>query len=107
MLTYEDFDYYQLQAESTAVFTDPYYPFASLMIEAAEFCDLVTKPMLRGDDKEIDKQELISEAGDVLWNLAVALKRQGIHLSEVAKYNHDKLQSRQARGVLKGDGGDR
>lgn len=104
MLTYEDFDYYQLKAESTAVFTDEYYPYASLMIEAAEFCDLVTKPMLRGDDKDIVDEQLISEAGDVLWNLAVALKRRGIKFSDVALYNHAKLSKRQAEGTIKGDG---
>ena len=101
------FDEYQLLAESTAIFVDPYYPYASLMIESAEFADIVCKPMLRGDDTAISREKLVSEAGDILWNLAVALKRQNIHLSEVAEYNVNKLKSRKERGVLTGNGGDR
>lgn len=101
-------DDYQLLAEQFAVFNNEYYPAASLMIESAELADLLTKPMLRGDTpKEGLKEALVSEAGDVLWNLAVLLKRQGIKMSEVGKYNLDKLTDRQSRGVIKGSGGDR
>ena len=101
------FNEYQKEALKTAVYTHDYYPFASLMIEAAEFCDLVTKQQLRGDDKGLWPDELKAEAGDVLWNLAVALDQYGIQLQDVADYNIEKLRSRQERGVLKGDGGDR
>jgi NTP pyrophosphatase (non-canonical NTP hydrolase) len=101
------FDEYQLQAESTAIFNHAFYPAASLMIEAAELADLFCKPQLRGDDKVIDRGEVVAEAGDVLWNLAVLLKRNNIKLSEVAEYNIKKLKDRQARNVLMGDGGER
>lgn len=102
------FDEYQLKAETTAVFTNEFYPAASLMVESAELADLFVKPMLRGDEPKPDHREkVISEAGDVLWNLAVLLKRQGIHLSEVAEHNIAKLEDRANRGVLKGSGGNR
>lgn len=101
------FNEYQRQAESTAVFTHSFYPKASLMIEAAELADLFTKPDLRGDTTFIDRKEVISEAGDVLWNLAVLLAQRDIPLQEVADYNLAKLRDRQERGVLKGSGGDR
>lgn len=104
MLTYEDFDYYQLAAESTAIYDHEYYPYASLMIEAAEYADLLTKPLLRGDEKFICRDELISEAGDVLWNLAVSLKRRDIKFSEVAKYNLKKLERRKENNTIMGDG---
>ena len=79
-------DEYQLKAETFVVFNHPYYPAASLMIETAEFIDLFTKPLLRGDDRPSNFQEkAISEAGDILWNLAVLLKRNNIHLSEIEK----------------------
>lgn len=98
---------YQMLAGETAVYQDIMYPIASLMIEAAEFADLFVKPLLRGDDIEATRKEIISEAGDVLWNLAVALKDQGITLGEVAEFNVAKLQDRRIRDVLKGSGGDR
>lgn len=103
-----NFDEYQLKAEQTAVFTNEFYPAASLMVESAELADLFVKPMLRGDaEKPGHREKVISEAGDVLWNLAVLLKRQGIHLSEVAEHNIAKLEDRAKRGVLKGSGGNR
>ena len=100
-------DEYQLWAKSTAVYEHDFYPMASLMIEAAEFADLFAKPQLRGDDKTVPVREIISEAGDIMWNLANALHDMGITLSEVMEYNRDKIESRKQRGVIMGDGGDR
>lgn len=102
-----NFNEYQAIAEGFAEFDHDYYPIASLMIEAAELADLFTKPVLRGDDVELDTKEIISEAGDVLWNLAVLLKRNNIKLEAVAQYNIDKLTDRKKRGVIKGSGGNR
>ena len=79
-----NFNEYQLLADQTSVFKDRFYPHASLMIEAAELCDLFCKPLLRGDDKQIDRDKVISEAGDVLRYLAIILKRENIKLSDVA-----------------------
>jgi NTP pyrophosphatase (non-canonical NTP hydrolase) len=102
-----DFDEYQKQAAETAIYENNFYPIASLMVESAELSDLFIKPMLRGDDKKIDVNELMSEAGDVLWNLAMLLNDNGVDLSAVACYNLQKLKSRQERGVIKGSGGNR
>ena len=102
-----NFDEYQLLADQTSVFKDRFYPHASLMIESAELCDLFCKPLLRGDDKPINRDEVISEAGDCLWSLAVLLKRENIKFSEVAQHNIDKLASRMERGLIMGDGGER
>lgn len=101
------FNEYQEQAVATAIYTHDFYPFASLMIEASEFSDLVAKNMLRGDMKDIKREDLIAEAGDVLWCLAAALDDYDIPLAQVAEYNIEKLRDRAARGVLTGDGGDR
>ena len=101
-------DSYQDQAVETAIFKNDFYPIASLMVEAAELADLFIKPMLRGDDvPDGFRSKLVSEAGDVLWNLAVLLRRNGINLSEVAEINLKKLQDRKMRGVLLGSGGNR
>lgn len=102
-----DMSEYQRMAAETAIYQDKMYPVASLMVEAAEFADLFIKPRLRGDDRPLDRDEIISEAGDVLWNLANALNDVGIPLSEVAYGNISKVKSRQERGVIKGDGGNR
>ena len=102
-----NFDQYQEQASSTALYKDKFYPIASLMVEAAELSDLFIKPMLRGDARKVELQDVISEAGDVLWNLAMILKDHGVDLSEGAAYNLAKLQSRADRGVIQGSGGNR
>jgi len=101
-------DDYQTQAVKTAVFKNEFYPIASLMVEAAELADLFVKPMLRGDNTSDGfRSKVVSEAGDVLWNLAVLLRQNGISLSEVAEVNLKKLEDRKLRGVLLGSGGDR
>jgi len=103
-----DFNEYQKHAIKTAVFQNDFYPMASLVVEAAELVDLFVKPMLRGDQKPADfRHQVISEAGDVLWNLAVLLDTLEIDFNEVAYYNLSKLEDRAKRGVLKGSGGDR
>lgn len=101
------FDEYQARAAVTALYKDKFYPIASLMVESAELSDLFIKPMLRGDNRTVERQDVISEAGDVLWNLAMILKDSGVDLSEVAEYNLSKLQSRADRGVIQGSGGNR
>jgi len=101
-------DDYQNQAVETVIFKNEFYPIASLMVEAAELADLFVKPMLRGDNiADGFRSKVVSEAGDVLWNLAVLLRQNGISLSEVAEVNLKKLEDRKLRGVLLGSGGDR
>ena len=102
-----DFNDYQKLAQQTAIYTDPMYPVTSLMIEAAEAADLFVKPLLRGDDVEIDKVKVVSELGDVLWNLANMAADQGLKLEDIAIFNGEKLKAREARGVIKGSGGER
>ena len=102
-----DINMYQHIATEYAVYEHSMYPKVSLLIESAELCDLFVKPELRGDDQVATRNEIISEAGDVLWNLAVLLESENILLSEVAEYNLQKLDDRKERGVLKGSGGDR
>jgi NTP pyrophosphatase (non-canonical NTP hydrolase) len=105
--TMSDFDKYQTAVVDTADYDDPFYPIASLMVEAAELADLFVKPLLRGDEGEPDVKEIVSEAGDVLWNLTAILSDYGISLHEVAAFNSEKLRSRKDRGVIRGKGGNR
>ena len=98
---------YQIEAAATAQYDDPMYPVASVMVEAAELADLFIKPWLRGDMGDPDRKEVLSEAGDVLWNLANLCNDMGITLEEVACYNMKKINRRVQDGTIKGRGGNR
>ena len=98
---------YQLAAVETAAYDDPMYPVASVMVEAAELADLFIKPWLRGDMADPVRTEVLSEAGDVLWNLANLCNDMGITLEEVACYNMKKINRRVQEGTIKGRGGNR
>lgn len=74
--------------------------------EAGETADKVKK-ILRDKDGAIsdeDRELLIKELGDVLWYLAAISRYLGVPLSEVAKGNLDKLESRYRRDKLHGEG---
>ena len=53
------------------------------------------------------REKLIKELGDVLWYVARLADEQSIPLVNIFTSNMEKLQSRQEKGVLKGDGDDR
>ena len=95
---------YQLEAKKFALYQKKMYPIASLMVEAAELADLYIKPMLRGDEGEVDFEDVMSEAGDVLWNLSCILSDQHITLEAVAQYNIKKLNRRADNGTIQGKG---
>ena len=99
-----NFNEYQIEAATTAIYQEKMYPITSLMVEAAELADLFIKPYLRGDEGQPKREDIISEAGDVLWNLAAILSDHNIPLARVAQMNLQKLQDRKARGVLQGSG---
>ena len=101
------FNEYQIKASATAMYQEKMYPVASLMVESAELADLFVKPWLRGDDKPIDRDKVISEAGDVLWNLAAILNDCGLSLEIAARKNLMKLEDRMERGVIMGSGDNR
>jgi len=101
------FNEYQEKAHEFALYNDPMYPVASLMVESAELADLFIKPCLRGDLCGIDAEKVKAEAGDVLWNLANILKDYGIRLEDVAEANIAKLTDRKERGVIQGSGDNR
>lgn len=98
---------YQIQASATAIYQEKMYPIASLMVESAELADIFIKPYLRGDEGAPDRDRIISEAGDVLWNLVALLNDCNIPLEIVARKNLAKLQDRMERGVLTGSGDNR
>ena len=54
-----------------------------------------------------ERQLMLSEIGDILWQTAGLAKVMGVTLEEVAEENLAKLASRQQRNVIAGDGDER
>ncbi len=81
------------------------YPTLGMMGEAGETSEKVKK-WLRGDT-ELDKYELLKEAGDVLWYLTSLADDLGYTLEDLVQANVEKLSSRKERNVLHGNGDNR
>ena len=82
------------------------YPTLGLVNEAGEFAGKIKK-IFRDHDGEISEEvrlALRDELGDILWYLTQICTNLDLTLEEVAEANLDKLFSRQARGVIGGEG---
>lgn len=77
--------------------------------EAGEITEKVKKIYWHKDGVETaaDREELIKELGDLLWYTNTLSVYLGVSLDEVARRNIEKLQSRNTRGVLAGNGDNR
>lgn len=60
-----------------------------------------------GEMSEQDKKEIVKELGDVLWYVATIARYLDTPLSEVARKQLEKSQSRLERGKLQGSGDNR
>jgi NTP pyrophosphatase (non-canonical NTP hydrolase) len=123
---------YQDRAMLTCMDTcdNPTYMLLNLVGEVGEFASKVAKHVRKGEarifrnhilwtdnsnltDEENGKQiannleALKAEAGDILWQLSGLCQAMGWSLEDVAQANLDKLASRQARGVINGEGDNR
>ncbi len=112
-----DLDKYQKRAakydlfETTVDLKSPGFleKILGLTGEAGEAADKVKK-ILRdkgGYASEEDKAELVKELGDVLWYVANVARYLDTDLSEIAKGNINKLESRRKRNKLHGEGDNR
>jgi NTP pyrophosphatase (non-canonical NTP hydrolase) len=104
----KEFNEYNEFVKSMKVYPEKHaivYPALGLAGEAGEISEKVKK-WLRGD-KELDKVEVLKEAGDCLWYLASIADDLGYTLQDMVEANVEKLSSRKERGVLKGDGDNR
>lgn len=81
------------------------YPVLGLAEEAGEVAGKVAKAIRKG--VEVDREALKKELGDVLWQLAAVATTYDFDLEEIALANLDKLNDRNARGVIVGSGDDR
>ncbi len=109
-----DFTKYQFKAKETAIYPNQggflglVYACLGLANEAGEVAGKVKKIMRQGRGIEpADVDKLVLELGDVLWYLAAAAQELKTPLAEVASRNLAKLESRQDRGTLEGEGDNR
>ncbi len=105
-----DFNSYQKEAKKTAVFPDVldgrfYYPAIGLAGEVGEVLNKIQK--VARDRTEVNKEDLKSELGDVLWYLSQLAEELGISMEDVAAHNLEKLRDRAARGKIQGAGDNR
>tara|TARA_R100001377_G_scaffold34013_1_gene18718 strand:- start:14 stop:388 length:375 start_codon:yes stop_codon:yes gene_type:complete len=76
-----------------------------LVGEAGEVAEKVKK--LIRDKSKFSNKDIIKELGDVMFYVTALANYHGSDLGEVIEENVKKLESRQARGKLKGNGDDR
>lgn len=107
------FSEYQETSRKTALYPDLgknfIYPTLGLVGEAGEVAEKMKK-VLRDKNGILDEPtriELQKELGDVLWYLTQLAVELGMTLEQVAEKNIEKLQSRQQRNQLHGDGDNR
>ncbi len=110
---FKDFDNYQKQCKKTAIYPkigkNFTYPTIGLMGEAGEVANKVKK-IIRDDDGKITKEkraDLKAEIGDVLWYIAQLSTELKLKLSDIAKYNVDKLTYRKKENKIYGSGDNR
>ncbi len=110
------FDEYQKQALTTAYTSEKNKDLMSQTIwamgvagEAGEVVEKWKKIVAYKDGvvSQEDKDELAKELGDVVWYIAVMADSLGLSFDEIMQRNVDKLKSRKARGVIKGQGDNR
>ena len=121
---------YQNKAMSTCLpeSDNLFYMLANLVGEVGEFASKAGKHMRKGnlhitttqrnEEGKIlhtqawnvsreERQLMLSEIGDILWQTAGLAKVMGVTLEEVAEENLAKLASRKQRNIIDGDGDER
>jgi NTP pyrophosphatase (non-canonical NTP hydrolase) len=86
------------------------YPALALAEEAGEVAGKVAKFIRKSrDDVNVPKlrNDIAKELGDCLFQVSECARMFGYSLQEIAELNEDKLNDRQERGVLVGEGDNR
>ena len=108
------FDEYQDKAMDTLIINpDPLMHKTILAMgvvgEAGEVIEKWKKIVAYRDGviTEEDRRELGKELADVVWYIATLARELGLSFDELMQQNLEKLQSRKARNVQKGEGDNR
>jgi NTP pyrophosphatase (non-canonical NTP hydrolase) len=75
-----------------------HYLVPALAEEVGEVAALFAKSQRKG--VAIERAQLLSELGDVLWNVASLAELYGLTLEDVAQHNLDKLISRKMTNTI-------
>lgn len=103
-----DFSEYQYKAKKTAIYPKKhriFYPALGLSGEVGELNNKIKKKMR--ENAKLDKADMESEIGDILWYVSAVSTDIGLSLDKIAQKNIEKLYSRKRRGVLTGSGDNR
>ena len=97
-----DFDQYQADASAASIFVKLAfvkektakefmwgYPLIGIAGEASEVIELLQKIDEAGETSPEIRQQLVGEAGDVLWNVAAYTAARGFSLGDIAKLGMD------------------
>lgn len=106
---------YQQRASRLAIYPEERaieYVALGLASEAGEVAGKVKKAIRdgrhwTGEQREEHRYAVLGELGDVLWYVAELARQYNLPLEAVMQHNIDKLESRQARGTLTGNGDNR
>lgn len=105
-----DFDEYQAFTNTTAIYpADTTLQALSYLVlglngEAGEVAEKLKKTLRDSPGSFAELKALVLELGDVLWYLAQISEVLGYQLSAIAEMNRVKLESRNTRNALKGNG---
>ena len=105
-----DLKTYQERASKTAIFPNEKameYLALGMTSEAGEVAGKVKKLIRDGADKEgleKTKLDIAFEIGDVMWYCSMLAKEIGTNLETICSVNIAKLEGRQKRNALSGEG---
>lgn len=92
-MDWEDYAVWVMTRKMTVKFADDaLFGIMGLNGEVGELSELYKKEYFHG--KEIDREKLISELGDVLFYLTYIIRDEGLHLEDLMSYNIKKLENR-------------
>lgn len=97
---------YQANASKTARTSDDPMMLANWALglsgEAGEVVELIKKALFHG--KELDKEKVAKELGDVLWYVSALSTQLGLNMNDIAEANLRKLAERYPEGFVLGGG---
>lgn len=92
------FEYYEDAAHKTAKYpAGSDYVYLGLAGEAGEVANQRKKEIRAGSNRT---EQILDELGDCLWYISQICRERGVSMSEVARYNIEKLEARDNAGKI-------